>query len=322
MDKKGLQAIFLQTMPVMAGYVSLGIAFGILLKEAGYGVLWAFGMGTLIYAGASQFLCVTLLMAHASLLQVAILVFVLNFRHFFYGLGMITRYKGEGRRRPYLIYALTDETFALLSAGKPPEGVSRSDFYFWTSFLDQCYWVLGSVVGSLAGSLITFDTTGLDFAMTALFAVLVVEQWYTAGDHRPALIGLGISVLALRIFGADNFLIPALVVICILLLILPEKQPGSTASDAAAGAQANELGNAQQAAGTQAEKIGDTQQAAGPKARITAETETEEKAQMTAETGTEEKIQITDKAETEEKTQMTEKLLLTEEEAMDHDENL
>lgn len=216
--KTQLRTIFLQSMPVMAGYISLGIAFGILLRDAGYGVLWAFAMSVCIFAGSAQFLCVTLLANGASLLSTGVLVFLLNFRHFFYGLSMISRYKGKGAKKPYLIFALTDETFAILSTNPAPEGMDEGDYYFLLSLMDQSYWVTGSVIGSIIGGLITFDTMGLDFAMTALFAVLVVEQWKANSNHAPAFIGAFITLISLCIFGPDSFLIPALVVISAILL--------------------------------------------------------------------------------------------------------
>lgn len=219
MTKSQFKSVFLQTLPVFAGYVSLGIAFGILLEKAGYGFFWALAMSVCIFAGSAQFLCVSLLAAHAPFPSVALLVFLLNFRHFFYGLSMIARYRGMGAAANYLIFALTDETYALLSTNKVPEGVKPKKYYLMISGMNQSYWVLGSLIGNVAGRLITFDTTGLDFAMTALFAVLVVEQWKSNRKHAPAWIGALVTIISLYILGPDNFLIPALVVICVILLL-------------------------------------------------------------------------------------------------------
>ena len=219
MTKAQFKMILPQTLPVFAGYISLGIAFGILLEKAGYGILWALGMSVFLYAGSAQFLCVTLLTAHATLISSAILVFLLNFRHFFYGLSMITRYRGKGALGNYLIFALTDETYALLSTNKVPEGVDSKKYYLMISGMNHSYWVIGSLIGNAAGKLIRFDTAGLDFAMTALFAVLVVEQWKSNKKHAPAWIGALVTLISLYIFGPDNFLIPALVVICVILLL-------------------------------------------------------------------------------------------------------
>ncbi len=221
--RQAFRQVFPQTIPVLAGYLSLGIAFGILLQSAGYGPLWALGMSFIIYAGSAQFLCVELLAAGASLSQVALLTFLLNFRHFFYGLSMITRYQNTGKRKWYLIFGLTDETYALLTAAKIPENIDSKDFYTVITLMNHCYWVLGSVIGAAAGTFLPFDTTGIDFSMTALFAVLVVEQWKSHSRHLPALLGFGITILSLMIFGADNFLIPALLVLSATLLFLQPK---------------------------------------------------------------------------------------------------
>jgi len=216
--KSSFKSAFPQTLPVLAGYVSLGIAFGILLQDVGYGVIYAFLMSLFVFAGSAQFLCVELLVANATLPQVAFLIFLLNFRHFFYGLTMITHYRNV-KNKWYLIFGLTDETYALLSANKIPSTVEKSDFYFAVTFLNHIYWISGSVIGSLVGALIPFDMTGIDFAMTALFAVLVVEQWKSHSKHFPAILGFSVSILSILIFGAENFIIPTLIIICVILLL-------------------------------------------------------------------------------------------------------
>lgn len=219
---KKLRPVFVQSMPVFAGYISLGIAFGVLLKSTGYGVLWALGMSVCIFAGSAQFLCVTLLANHAPLVSVAVLVFLLNFRHFFYGLSMITKYRDTGRKKPYLIFALTDETYALLSTNKTPEGLTDHQYYFWLSLINQSYWVIGSVIGDAIGGYLPFNTNGIDFAMTALFGVLAVEQWKAHKNHRPAILGAVVTLAMLLIVGPDNFIIPSLVLISIILLVSPK----------------------------------------------------------------------------------------------------
>lgn len=223
-----------RTLPVLAGYLALGTAFGLLLNGIGLGVFWAAAMSILVYAGSAQFLAVSLIAGGTSLPQVALLTFLLNFRHFFYGLSMVDRYQGMGRRKGYLIFALTDETYALLAAGLPPARVDPADYYFAVSLLDHCYWVAGSVLGATVGTLITFDTTGVDFAMTALFVVLAVEQWKQAKSkgHAPALCGLCCGVVCLLIFGPDLFLIPALGAIVATMLLLRRRleHPGEEAT--------------------------------------------------------------------------------------------
>ena len=220
--KQIIKQVFPQTIPVMAGYISLGIAFGLLQQSKGYGPIWAFLMSLFIYAGSAQFLAVELLAAGATLIQVALLTFLLNFRHLFYGLSMIEKYRGTGIRKFYLIFGLTDETYALLTGYKTPDGLRDKDYYFAVTLMNQVYWVLGCVLGSVAGSIIPFDMTGIDFAMTALFAVLVVEQWKTHKNHIPAILGFVITIAALYLFGADSFLIPALIVMSVLLLCLKD----------------------------------------------------------------------------------------------------
>lgn len=218
--KKIIKEVFPQTVPVMAGYISLGIAFGLLLQSIGYGPLWALLMSLFIYAGSAQFLAVELLAAGATLPHVALLTLLLNFRHLFYGLSMIEKYRKTGLRKIYLIFGLTDETYALLTGYKTPEGFSDRDYYLAVTVMNQFYWVTGCVLGSVAGNIIPFDTTGIDFAMTALFAVLVVEQWKTNKNHIPSLLGFGVTIAALLIFGTDSFLIPTLIVLSVVLLCL------------------------------------------------------------------------------------------------------
>lgn len=214
---------FTRTLPVMAGYIFLGIAFGILADSYGFSPLTALAMSIFVYAGSAQFLGVALMAAHTALPQVFFLVFVLNFRHFFYGLSMLSRYKGKGAVKNHLIFALSDETYALLAGSMVPEGVEDKDYYLAVTLMDHIWWCLGTVLGSLLGNALPIDLTGIDFAMTALFAVLFVEQWKSFGNHIPAITGFIVSVLALVILGQDSYLIPALVGICLILLLVREK---------------------------------------------------------------------------------------------------
>lgn len=223
-----------RTLPVLAGYLVLGVAFGLLLNSIGLGVFWAAAMSILVYAGSAQFLAVSLIGASASLPQVALLTFLLNFRHFFYGLSMVSRYQEVGKRKLYLAFALSDETYAILAGALPPAQVDPADYYFAVSLLDQCYWVAGSLIGATVGQLITFDTTGVDFAMTALFVVLAVEQWKSARRHAPALFGVCCGVVCLLIFGPDLFLIPALAAIVALLLLFRRRLEEDRSGEGAA----------------------------------------------------------------------------------------
>ena len=213
----------------MAGYVVLGIGFGILLKDAGYGLFWSFLMSLTIYAGSMQYVAVSLLTSGAALITVALTTLLVNARHLFYGLSMIENYKGSGKKKPYLIFSLTDETYSLLCGDQIPEAVNKHWYQFFVSCFNQCYWILGSVLGSLVGTLLPFDTAGIEFSMTALFVTVFVEQWLTTQNHWPAIIGLVASGVCLVIFGADRFLLPAMIIITLALLCL--KQPASSGGD-------------------------------------------------------------------------------------------
>ena len=171
MNRKALTAAFPVTVPVLMGYLSIGIAFGLMLEAAGYNFIWSFLMSLTIYAGSGQYLGVELLATGAVLSQVALLTFLINFRHLVYGLSMLEKFRGMGKRKFYMIFSLTDETYALLAGGAPPPGVEARDFYFAVALLDQCYWILGSVIGSVAGALLRFNTEGVEFAMTAMDAM-------------------------------------------------------------------------------------------------------------------------------------------------------
>ena len=230
--KKILKAAFLSSLPVMAGYVVLGIGFGIIARQSGFGFWWVLAMSGLIYAGSMQYVGVSLLTGGASLLATALTTLMVNARHLFYGISMIKNYETAGRKKPYLIFALTDETYSLVCSGAAPEGVDYHRYAFWLSLFDHCYWVLGSVLGALIGSIAGLDFTGVDFAMTALFLTVLVEQWKSTREHLPALIGLGSSLLCLLVFGPDRFLIPAMVLITLLLLLCRSRLSGKEAQHA------------------------------------------------------------------------------------------
>ena len=216
-----LKKAFLDTIPVLTGYLVLGIGFGIILKTRWYGVGLALAMSLFIYAGSLQYVAIDLLTGGASLLTTALTSLMVNARHLFYGISMIDRYKGAGRKKLYMMFGLTDETYSLVCqdpvSADPAVRAERHRYYFTVSLLNQLYWVTGSVIGSLLGSVIPFNTEGIDFALTALFVTIFTEQWLTAKDHRPALIGLGASAACLLVFDAGSFLIPAMLVITLLL---------------------------------------------------------------------------------------------------------
>lgn len=219
MDRNSLKAALRATLPVMMGYLAIGIAFGLMLDAIGYNVIWSFFMSLVIYAGSGQYLGVSLLATGAALGQVALLTFMINLRHLVYGLSLLEKYRGMGWRKLYMILSLTDETYALVSGVTPPDWVNVKNFYFAVSLLDHLYWLIGSVLGSLIGALIQFDTTGVDFAMTALFIVIAVDQWRGTKKHLPIYIGGGVTLISLLLFGPDKMLLPALCVIVLLMLV-------------------------------------------------------------------------------------------------------
>ena len=226
MDRKALAAAFPVTLPVLMGYLAIGIAFGLMLQEIGYNFIWAFFMSLTIYAGSGQYLGVTLLSTAAGLGTVAVMTLLINFRHLVYGLSMLEKFRGMGWRKLYMIFSLTDETYALLSSAQAPVGVDPKNFYFAIALLDHSYWILGSVIGAVAGALLPIDITGIDFAMTALFVAIFVDQWKQFPSHVPALTGLTCAVAARLLFVPDNFLLIALIAAVAILAALRGRLEG------------------------------------------------------------------------------------------------
>lgn len=219
MGKKKLLAVFRDTLPVMTGYIFLGIGFGILLLEKGYGFGWAFAMALFMYAGSAQYLTVSLLAEKAGLLSAALSVLLLNARHLFYGITMLEDYRNTGVKKPYLIFSLTDETYSLVTQNKPPEGMKKGTYCLMVSVLNHTYWVVGCSLGALLGKALPIPTKGIAFVLTALFVTIFTEQWLSAKDHRPALIGVGATALCLLVFGAKFFLVPSMVLIALALAL-------------------------------------------------------------------------------------------------------
>ena len=215
--KRAAAYAFPKTIPVMAGYLFLGMAYGILMKVNGYGVWWTLAISVFVYAGSLQYLGVEFLTAMANPVYAFFMSLMLNARHLFYGISMLDKYRHMGKTKPYLIFGLSDETFSIVCHENIPKELSQEKVYFWITFLDQCYWIAGTVLGAVVGGFITFDTTGLDFALTALFVAIFVDQWKSAGEHRSALTGVGASAVSLLIFGPDAFIIPAMILILLVL---------------------------------------------------------------------------------------------------------
>lgn len=235
MNRKALAAAFPVTLPVLMGYLSIGIAFGLMLERAGFNFIWAFFMSLTIYAGSGQYLAVELLSTAAGLGTVAVMTLLINFRHLVYGLSMLEKFRSTGWRKFYMIFSLTDETYALLAGAAVPVGVSPKDFYFAVAILDHLYWIAGSVIGGVAGGLLSLDITGIDFAMTALFVVIAVDQWKAVRAHLPALLGAGYTLLFLILVGEEQMLLPALgAIVAALLLLRPrlEKEQETAGKEA------------------------------------------------------------------------------------------
>lgn len=227
MDRKALAAAFPVTVPVLMGYLAIGMAFGFMLQAIGYNFIWAFFMSLTIYAGSGQYLGVSLLASAAALGTVALMTLLINFRHLVYGLSMLEKFRGMGWRKFYMIFSLTDETYALLSSAQAPVGVDPKNFYFAIALLDHSYWIIGSVIGAVAGEILPISTEGIDFAMTALFVVIAVDQWKAYRKHLPALVGGAVTIVCLlilgQIFGQQQMLIVSLAVIVVLMLALRDR---------------------------------------------------------------------------------------------------
>ena len=213
MNKNVFKKALTAALPVMYSYLIIGMSFGVVVQSRGFGALWAGAMSVFIYAGSMQFVALELIGSGASLLTAAITTVMVNLRHVFYGLSMVDKYKDAGKAKPYLIYALSDETYSLVC--NPPELLPGEErvFYLLVTAMDQSCWVLGSILGGLLGAALPFSTQGIDFALTALFVSVVAEQWLSTKEHTPALLGLGLSLLCLLLFGAERFLLPAMLLI-------------------------------------------------------------------------------------------------------------
>lgn len=223
--KKTVKYAAVTSAPVFFGYIFLGTAFGLLLQKAGYNFIWAFLISTFVYAGSMQFVLVSFLAAGADLLTVIFMTLMINARHIFYGLSFVDKFKKMGKAYPYMVLSLTDETYSLLCRENYPAGVDETKARFLIALLNHCYWISGSVLGALAGQYIKFDSTGIDFAMTALFVIIFIEQWSSFKSHIPALTGLACSAVSLVVFGADRFMLPALAGSAAILMLAKSKIP-------------------------------------------------------------------------------------------------
>lgn len=221
--KKALKAAFPHTIPVMSGYIVLGAAYGILMNSKGYGLIWALLMSLIVYAGSAQYAAITFLTSVFNPVYALLLTLMVNARHIFYGLSLMNKIKGAGKLKPFIIYWLSDETFSVLCASEPPEGVNRNWFMFFIGLLDYLYWSAGTMTGSLLGNVIVFNTKGLDFALTALFVVIFISQWKSQKNHTPAITGVLCTLICLLVFGENNFVIPSMIAILSVLTLMKNK---------------------------------------------------------------------------------------------------
>lgn len=216
---RAVRAAFPHTVPILTGYLVLGAAYGLLMQTTGFGAPWVLLMSAVAYCGSMQFVAITLLTSVYDPLQALLMSLMVNARHLFYGVSMLGKYRGIGAVKPLLIYTMSDETFSVVSSVQPPADVPPSDFYLAVSLLDYFYWIAGSLLGSVAGQFITFDTTGLDFALTGLFAVLFIEQLKNPQNRASGVIGLVCTTAALAVFGPDSLVIPAMLLVLAVLLV-------------------------------------------------------------------------------------------------------
>ena len=219
MKRKALKAAFPHTIPVMTGYLVLGISYGVLITSFGFPFWMPMVTSLTIFAGSMEFVLVNLLLSGFDLLQAFLMTLMINARHLFYGISMLDRYRGLGWKKFYMIFGLTDETYSLLCTTKTPEGVDEEKFLFAISIMNQSYWILGSAIGGIAGALIPFNSEGIDFAMTALFVVIFVEQWFDKKNRIPEIVGVSIAVICLLLFGTDGFVLPSMLIIILILLL-------------------------------------------------------------------------------------------------------
>lgn len=218
--KKAFRAAFPHTVPIFAGFWFLGLTYGIYMNVSGFSFWYPMIMSLCIFAGSAEFAAVNFLLGAFDPLQAFAVTLMINARHLFYGISMLNKYRGNGAKDAYLIFGMCDESFSINCSADIPNGVDRGWFMFFVTLLNHFYWVFGATLGGIFGSLIRFDTEGLEFVMTAMFVVIFLEQWLKEKNHASSLIGLGASLLCLIAFGADNFIIPAMLAVLVILTLL------------------------------------------------------------------------------------------------------
>lgn len=229
MKSKAFRAALPYTIPICIGFLFLGISYGFFMHSKGFSFLYPVLMSLFIFAGSMEFVTVNLLLTAFNPLSAFLLALMVNARHLFYGISMLDKYKNTGLKKPYLIYGMCDESFSINCTVTPPADVDKGWFMLFVTLLNQIYWVAGAALGSLLGSVISFDTTGIEFVMTALFVVMFINQWEKTDNHRSALTGVFCSMVCLFLFGAQHFIIPAmaLIIACFSLMARPKQEAAS-----------------------------------------------------------------------------------------------
>ena len=229
MKSKAFRAALPYTIPICIGFLFLGISYGFFMHSKGFSFLYPVLMSLFIFVGSMEFVTVNLLLTAFNPLSAFLLALMVNARHLFYGISMLDKYKNTGLKKPYLIYGMCDESFSINCTVTPPADVDKGWFMLFVTLLNQIYWVAGAALGSLLGSVISFDTTGIEFVMTALFVVMFINQWEETDNHRSALTGVFCSMVCLFLFGAQHFIIPAmaLIIACFSLMARPKQEAAS-----------------------------------------------------------------------------------------------
>ncbi len=230
MIKRTFKRAFKDSLPVLAGYLALGVGFGVLLQSKGYSFWWAILMSCTMFAGSGQYAGVDFLASGASIVTTAVMTFIINARHFFYGFSLLDKYKGTGWFKPYLIFGLTDETYSIVCSAELDDSIDHKKYYLFLTALDHCYWITGCTLGAVLGEILPFSNEGIGYSMTALFIVIMVEQWLSTKEHLPVILGVVTTIVCLVIFGADLFIIPAMVLIAFELVIFRKKLDKTGAS--------------------------------------------------------------------------------------------
>ncbi len=223
MIKKAFCAAFPKTLPILAGFSFLGFSYGVYMNVSGFSFIYPMLMSLTIFGGSLEFVAVTMLLGSFAPLQTFLMTLMIQARHLFYGIAMLDKFRGTGFKKLYLISGMCDESFSINCSAEIPPGIDRGWFMFFVTLFNQFYWVAGATLGGLAGQLITFNTEGLEFVMTAMFVVIFIEQWLKEKRHYTALTGVLASAVCLVVFGADSFMIPTMV--CILCFITLFRKP-------------------------------------------------------------------------------------------------